>query len=323
MAITFTDGGRTLKTKSTNRRYGAALPTLKQLELFLALASSEGIASAGAKLGMSPSATSHALRALETTLGTELLDRYSSGVALTYTGEQVLPHVRDIFASLQLVQATALTGAELKTGLLHIGSFGASATIRVLPPLLDRFKARYPGIEIVVTERPDELTSQDIIERRLEIAAVTLPKLDFDTQTLATDELVAILPSGHRLAKLAVVPLTEMVDEPFILTRAGSKALVAKLFSRNGLRPTIAYELLQLTSILELVARKKGISILAKLALPDQYKGVVIRPVKPSMTRHIGLACLNESRLSPVAHAFWEEARLYQANAKRTARRMT
>lgn len=303
-----------------SQRYGAAMPTLRQLELFLALVSSEGIAGAGAKLGMSPSATSHALRALETTLGTALLDRHASGVALTYTGEQVLPHVRDIFASMQLVQATALAGAELKTGLLRIGSFGASATIRVLPSLLDRFRTRYPGIEVVVTEKPDEQTSRDIIERRLEIAAVTLPKLDFDTQTLAVDELVAILPSGHRLAQLATVPLTEMAKEPFILTRAGSKALVTKLFSRNGLRPQIAYELLQLTSILELVASKKGVSLLAKLALPDQYKGVVVRPVKPSMSRRIGLACLNQSRLSPVAHAFWQETHSYQASMKRTAR---
>ena len=295
-----------------SQRYGAAFPTLKQLELFLTLAASDSIAGAGAKLGMSPSATSHALRALEVTLGTTLLDRHTAGVTLTYAGEQILPHVRDIFASLQLVQATALAGAELKTGLLHIGSFGASATTRVLPPLLERFKARYPGIRVVVTEKPEEQTSQDIIERRLEIAAVTLPKLDLATQTLAIDELVAILPAEHRLAKLPTVPLAELADESFILTLAGSKALVTKLFSRNGLRPKVAYELLQLTSILALVASNKGVSILAKLALPDDYKGVVFRPVTPSLSRYIGLACLDETRLSPVARAFWEEASLYK-----------
>lgn len=73
-----------------------------QLELLLALTSSDGIAGAGAKLGMSPSATSRALRALEAALGTEVVDRNASGVALTYTGEHILPHVRDVFASLQL-----------------------------------------------------------------------------------------------------------------------------------------------------------------------------------------------------------------------------
>lgn len=295
---------------------GAGLPTLRQLELFLALVSSSGIAGAGAKLGMSPSATSHALRALETALGTELIDRQSPGVALTYTGEQVLPHVRDVFASLQLVQATALAGAQLQTGLLRIGSFGASATIRVLPALLDRFRARYPGVDVLVTEKPDEQTSRDLIERRLELAAVTLPKTDFDSQTLAIDELVAVLPAGHALAQLETVPLKALTEDPFILTRAGSQALVTRLFSRNGLRPRITYELLQLMSILELVASGKGVSILAKLALPDRYEGVVLRPITPSSSRRIGLVCLDESRLSPVARAFWNETRQYQAGLK-------
>ncbi|KQZ32600.1 LysR family transcriptional regulator [Duganella sp. Root1480D1] len=291
-------------------------PTLRQLELLLALVSSDGIAGAGAKLGMSPSATSHALRALETALGTELIDRNAPGVSLTYTGEQIVPHVRDVFASLQLAQATALAGAELKTGLLRLGSFGASATIRVLPPLLERFKARYPGVEIVVTEKPDEQTSHDLIERRLELAAITLPKRDFDTQTLAIDELVAVLPSRHPLARLDNVPLKAMTNDPFILTRAGSQALVSRLFEKNGSRPNIRYELVQLMSILELVASGKGISVLARLALPEHYDGVVLRPISPGASRRIGLACLDESRLSPVAKAFWQETRRYHASLK-------
>ncbi|RCW68646.1 LysR family transcriptional regulator [Pseudorhodoferax soli] len=286
-------------------RMDAGAPTLRQLELFLTLVSSEGIAGAGAKLGMSPSATSHALRSLEVALGTKLVDRNGTGIALTYTGEQVLPHVRDVFASLQLVRATALAGAELKAGMLRLGSFGASATIRVLPPLLDGFKLRYPGVEIVVVEQPDEMTTLDLIERRIELAAVTIPKPDFDVIQLSVDELVAVLPVEHHLAGFDVVPLGELVHDPFILTRAGSRELVSKLFNRNELKPRVTVEALQLMTILELVAAGKGVSVLAKLALPDRYAGVVYRPISPTLTRRIGLACLNEQRLSPAARAFW------------------
>jgi DNA-binding transcriptional LysR family regulator len=91
---------------------------------------------------------------------------------------------------------------------------------------------------------------------------------------------------------------------------------VTRLFSRNGLRPRITYELLQLMSILELVASGKGVSILAKLALPDRYEGVALRPITPSSSRRIGLVCLDESRLSPVARAFWNDTRQYQAGLK-------
>src|SRR5690606_38045712 len=111
-------------------------------------------------------------------------------------------------------------------------------------------------------------------------------------------------------------PLKEMTLEPFIMTRAGSQALVTKLFSRHGLRPRVAFELLQLMSILELVASGKGVSVLAELALPDRYEGVVLRPLAPSTSRRIGLVCLNENRLSPVARAFWLEARRYMQASK-------
>lgn len=288
-------------------------PTLRQLELFLELASADGIAGAGAKLGMTASATSHTLRALEDGLGTALVDRGQHGISLTFAGEQVLPHVRDVFASLQLVRATASAGAALKTGLIRIGSFGASASLHALPPLLSQFRQRYPGVKVIVTERPDEETSRDLIERRIELAVVTLPKPEFDTITLAIDELVAVLPTGHALAARREVDLPDLIRYPFIMTRAGSQPLIMRLFARQDCQPDVAHELLQLMSILEYVARGEGVSILARLALPAQYSGVVFAPLRPSTRRSIGIACLNESRLSPAARALWLEAKRFSA----------
>ena len=286
-------------------------PTLRQLELLLALVSSDGIAGAGAKLGMTPSATSHALRALEDALGVQLVERNQTGLSLTYAGEQVLPHVRDVFASLQLVTATARAGAELKTGLIRVGSFGASASLHALPALLQQFRTRYPGVSVIVTERPDEETSQDLIERRIELAAVTLPKPDFETITLAVDELVAVLPEDHELATQAEVQLADMTRFPFIMTRAGSQKLIQRLFARHDCRPRIAHELLQIMSILEYVSRGEGVSILARLAVPDAYPGVRYVPLLPQTRRSIGLACLGENKLSPAAKALWQEAKRF------------
>ncbi|SOE06201.1 transcriptional regulator, LysR family [Variovorax sp. YR752] len=286
-----------------------AAPTLRQLELLLTLAVADGIASAGAKLGMTPSATSHALRALESALGTAVVDRNAPGVALTYAGEQILPHVRDVFAALHLIQATATASVGLKTGLLRIGSFGASSSLKLLPPLLERFATRYPGVQVFVTEKPDAEVAQDLIERRIEIGVVTLPAPQFDTHLLAVDELVAVLPETHPLAGLVTVPLKELAAYPLVLTHAGSQGLIARMFARAGLQPRVAHELSQLMSILEFVARGQGVSIVASLALPERFKGVVYRSISSRASRRVGLACLNERRLSPAALAFWQLAR--------------
>src|SRR4051812_2392539 len=91
-------------------------PTLRQLELLLALPGAPSIAAAGSRIGMSASATSHALRALEDTLGCEVVDRLSPNVVMTHAGELALPHARDVFASLQEVQAVAAAARGIRTG---------------------------------------------------------------------------------------------------------------------------------------------------------------------------------------------------------------
>ncbi|HSW18675.1 MAG TPA: LysR family transcriptional regulator, partial [Ramlibacter sp.] len=168
-------------------RQQAGAPTLRQLELLLALQGASSIAAAGARVGMSASATSHALRALEVSLGCELVDRLSIGVVLTHAGELALSPARDVFASLQQVRALAAASAGLRTGRLRIGSIGTSTSLRLLPPLLDRFRRLYPGVDVHVTERADAEIEQDIIGRRVDIGVVRLPQPTFDTQALATD----------------------------------------------------------------------------------------------------------------------------------------
>lgn len=284
-------------------------PTPHQLELLLSLASADSIASAGARLGMTASATSHALKALESSLGAALIDRNARGVVLSYAGEQILPHVRDMFAARHLVQSTAAACAGLQTGKLRLGSFGPSSSLTLLPPLLERFRKRHPGVEVFVSEKADAEVEQDLLARRIEIGVVTLPRPQFDTYPLATDELVAVLPEGHALAANAAVSVQQIAEYALILTHAGSQELITRLFARADLVPKISHELSQLLSILEFVARGNGLSIVASLALPKQYPGVVYRTLTPRASRRVGLACLNERRLSPAAQALWHQSK--------------
>lgn len=294
-------------------------PTLRQLELLLTLVSSESIASAGARLGLTPSATSHALKSLEDAVGAKVLDRNAPGVTLTYAGEQMLPHVRDVFASLQLMRACASASAGLKTGLLKIGSHGASSSLNVLPPLLEVFKKRYPGVDIFITEKPDLEIERDLMERRIELGVVALPKADLDVQILEADELLAVLPVSHPLAGLETVPVKELADYPFVMTHAGSQPVISRMFAQAGVKPRVVHDLTQILSILEFVKRGLGISALASLVLPMDYSGVVYRRIHPASIRRVGLACLNERRLSPAAHALWSQVR----DAKSSGRRGT
>jgi DNA-binding transcriptional LysR family regulator len=291
-------------------RSDTGTPTLRQLELLLALPGASSIAAAGARVGMSASATSHALRALESALGCELVDRLAPGVAMTHAGELALPHARDVFASLQEVRAVAAAAAGVRTGRLRIGSIGTSTSLRLLPPLLDRFRRKFPGVEVNVTERADAEIEQDLVGRRVEIGVVRLPQPAFDTLALATDELLAVLPQDHPLAGEKTVAVSDLAKFPLVLTQAGSQDIVMRMFDRAGARPKVAHELSQVISILDFVAHGNGVSVLASLALPERHPGLVFRPLKPRTARRVAIACLDAARLSPAARAFWDMVRL-------------
>ncbi|MCE7004177.1 LysR family transcriptional regulator substrate-binding protein [Kibdelosporangium philippinense] len=81
------------------------------------------------------------------------------------------------------------------------------------------------------------------------------------------------------------------------------------MFAMAGIQPRVTHELQQIISILEFVALGHGVTIVASLALPDQHEGVVYRRITPRFSRRVGLACLNERRLSPGAAALWAQAR--------------
>ncbi len=293
--------------------------TLKQLELLIAMTEARSMAAGGSRIGMSASATSHALRALEANLGVVVVDRHAKDFELTDVGNRVLQHALDVFTSLKTIEQEGKAAAELKTGVLRIGSFGISSSVRILPMLVDRFRAQYPGIEICILEDPDQGVEQALTEGRIDLGVVVLPKPQFDTILLAVDELVAVLPASNPLTRHERIELRDLAKFPFIMTQAGSQELVRKLFDRCGLVPRITHELSQLWSILDFVSRGQGVSVVASLALPDSFPGIVTRPILPRAQRRICLACRDEARLALPGRAFWRMARSVSPSGRKLA----
>jgi DNA-binding transcriptional LysR family regulator len=146
-----------------------------------------------------------------------------------------------------------------------------------------------------VTERADAEIEQDLIGRRVDIGVVLLPQPTFDTQALATDELVAVLPQAHPLAREKTVAVRDLARYPLVLTQAGSQDMVMRMFERAGVLPKVAHELSQVTSILEFVARGNGVSVLAALAVPLHRPGLVFRPITPRTARRMPLPASTRS----------------------------
>ncbi|MGE8149922.1 LysR family transcriptional regulator [Pseudomonas vancouverensis] len=283
--------------------------TLTQLEIFSLVAELHGFTAAANRLGISQSAVSHALKSLEQELGVELLRRHGSQVELSDIGQQLLLRARAMLGLANTLRQEAADARGMKRGTLRIGSFGPTSSIKLLPRILQHYRAAHPGIEVHIDEGPDRQVLQWLEERRIDVGFVVLPEERFDTVALTEDQMVALLPAHHPLAIGDSVSLKELCSDPFVLTEAGSAELVSRLFNAARLNPNIRYRCSQLLSTLDVVSRGDAITLVAEGSLPEQHdRRYVKKPLTPIVSRQIGLAVLDRRQSSPATLAFLEMA---------------
>ena len=297
--------------------------TLTQLEIFSTVAARRGFTAAALQLGISQSGVSHAIEALEQEFGVALLRR-GKNLELTDVGARLLRQAQAMLGLAESMRQEASDARGMKRGTLRIGSFGPTASLRLLPPVLEKYRAEYPGIEIHVDEGPDGEVAQWLADHRVDIGFVTLPDARFDTFPLMEDQLVALLPLEHPLAKKNAVTLEELCASPFAMTRAGSEDIIGGLFRTLRLRPNIRWRSLQLVSTIAAVARGEAVSIVAESALPpEKAPGYVKKPLRPAARRQVALAVPDARRMSPAAREFIRMAQEVFPHSVRSAARPT
>jgi DNA-binding transcriptional LysR family regulator len=114
---------------------------------FVAVARAGGFTPAAARLGVSVSAVSHAVRDLEQRLGIRLLNRSTRSVGLTEAGQRYLARVRPALEELEAAEEGLSELRDEARGLLRI-DISRPAYLSVLAPRLARFREAHPGIEL-------------------------------------------------------------------------------------------------------------------------------------------------------------------------------
>lgn len=137
---------------------------LDNLAAFVAVADESSFTRAASKLGMSPSALSHAMKGLEGRLGVRLLSRTTRSVSTTEAGERLLRTLRPAFEDIE-AELTALGGLRDKpSGTVRITTFKHAAT-SVIMPVLPAFLTAHPNVCVEI-EIDDGMT--DIVASRFD-----------------------------------------------------------------------------------------------------------------------------------------------------------
>ncbi|MDE2296304.1 MAG: LysR family transcriptional regulator [Gammaproteobacteria bacterium] len=134
-----------------------------QMECFVAVARHAGFASAARSLRLAPSTLSSAIGGLEERLGVRLFNRTTRSVSLTEAGERLLARVRPAIEEIATAIEAVNEFRDTPAGRLRLSVSTVPAQL-MLAPLLGRFLAAYPAIEVDVVVSDD--MRQDIAKGR-------------------------------------------------------------------------------------------------------------------------------------------------------------
>lgn len=284
---------------------------ISRLTLFSDIAETKNLTLSAERMGYTQSGVSHAISKLELEIGVSLLKRTNRGVELTKDGELLLPKIRSVVTNYKRLQEDIDSLQGLQRGAVCIGTY-ASIASQWLPAVIRNFQQLYPNITISIREGGIEDIENWMYEGSVDFGFLSWRKnQQFKFISLARDPLYAITSAEFQLPEKygGVFPITEFADSPFIASEKGVDSDVAAALEASKTIPLISFHCRDDHTIISMVRKNLGISLLPGMFIEDHDKGIKKIPVSPCTVRTLGVGIISEKHLSASAQTFIKVAK--------------
>jgi len=199
-------------------------PTMRQLEVFLAVARASSFRRAAERVHLSQPALSQHVGELERGLGARLFDRRGRSVALTEAGRILEDHALRVFATLASAQEAI---ADLAGGARGSLVVGASTTpgLYLMPALIGGFERKHPEVSVDLRIANSRVIEEQVRANELDLGIVGGHGLGPGEECLAAgmlDELVLIVAPGHAWGRRARLDPSALARERLLMREDGS-----------------------------------------------------------------------------------------------------
>lgn len=225
--------------------------TLEQLRIFVAVAEREHVTEAAKLLGLTQSAASAAIAALEGRYDTKLFHRIGRSIALTEEGRKFFSEARAVLARAEAAEQVLSDLTGLKQGVVRIR---ASQTVGGywLPRHLVDFRASHPGIRVEVAIENTQQVAVAVRDGAADLGFVEGEVSDsrLISQQIARDRLMLVVGARHPWARRRRVTPADLVSTPWIVREKGSgtRAMFEQAVERLGIAPATLDILMELPS---------------------------------------------------------------------------
>ena len=255
-------------------------------------------------LGYTQSSISQMIASLEAELSMKLLTRSRYGVKLTLEGAELYPYIERATYQYRAILEKAAEIKGLETGVIRVGTV-SSVTCHWMPQLIHGFKQQYPHVQFLFHQGDYTLIPEWIATGQIDFGFINpLAVTNLQTQTVKSDQMLAILPQDHPLAKEKTVRLTDLAQEPYILLEEGQYSEPMAAFETAGIVPNIQYTLHDDYAIMTMVEAGLGVSILAELVLRRTNYHIACLHIEPPITRTLAVVYKDKNSL-PIASKYF------------------
>ena len=255
--------------------------TLRQLEVFLAIAHFENVTQAANSLALSQSAASTALKELEQRFDIYLFDRIGKRLQLNELGQRMRPRAEALLAQAGEFERS-LTSSE------DVGAIKVGATLTIgnylAVGIIARFMALHPDSRIELNVENTRAIAARIRNFELDVGLIEGELQDPDLEVLPwrDDELTLFCAPQHPLAKRQILTDTDLLQAKWIVRETGSGTRQAFDRAMTGLLSNLnlLLELQHTEGIKRAVEANLGIGCLSRLTLEEAFRRGSLVPLK-------------------------------------------
>ena len=275
-----------------------------RLRIFRSVVASGSVQAAADNLGLTSSAVSQHLQALQKETGLTLFQRAGRGIVPTEAAVVLDAQTDEIMSQWGRLEQVVSDLRDGRSGRLTIGYF-ASAGAAWMPSLVKRLTKEFPDLvlELVLTEvehrgpRPD-------IDLVIDPPDAPVPQ-GYNRVDLIDDQYVAVVPRTHALADAATISLADLRGETWVSNdypkALGHRLLVAAC-AAAGFRPRFTVQAQDHYTAIGFVGAGIGVSVMPGLAarsLPPTVVRLDLEP--PAPVRHLAALVRDSGTSHPAA----------------------
>ena len=260
---------------------------IRQLECFVAVAEELHFRRASEGLGLSQSALSERVSALEHELGARLFFRTTRQVSLTQAGSEFLQDAKRILSDIDRSVANVRHSAD--SDLHHIRVSGVDEAISMLlPRALLAFRQTDPKVHVQILEiSSSEQHSQELITHRTDVAFVRTQQEDefITSELLHRQPIVVVLANSNPLSSSRSLSTSDIADQPIVGYPKHARPILHEAlwsgFRKIGTQPNIVCEIIDKSTLLQFVAHGLGIALVPAWVKNIAPSGVSFIPFEP------------------------------------------